>query len=76
MLVLQNEMTNALATMRVDYDQIQIKRLEDSNCPILLKRKNQATKQWTARHPGWHDLCKGSLCSVHTVRFTQAFFGH
>jgi len=39
-------MTNALATMRVDYDQIQIKRLEDSNCPMLLKRKNHATKQW------------------------------
>ena len=38
-------MTNALATMRVDYDQIQIKRLEDSNNPILLKRRSLATKQ-------------------------------
>jgi len=43
--MLQDEMTSALASMRVDYDQIQIKRLEDSNNPILVKRKNLAMKQ-------------------------------
>jgi len=69
-------MTNALATMRVNYDQIQIKRLEDSNCPMLLKRKNQAAKQWTATHSVGLDLHKGSLYTVHTVCFTQAFLGH
>lgn len=40
---LQDEMTNALATMRVDYDQINIKNLDDTNNPILKKRmKKQA----------------------------------
>jgi hypothetical protein len=34
-------MTNALATMRVDYDQIQIKNLSESKNPILDKRKKQ-----------------------------------
>jgi len=45
MHVLQEEMTNALAAIRVDYDQIQIKRLEDSNNPMLAKRKSLAAKQ-------------------------------
>lgn len=34
-------MTNALATMRVDYEQCQIKNLEDSDNPILKKRRQQ-----------------------------------
>jgi hypothetical protein len=37
----QDEMTHALATMRVDYDQIQIKNLSESKNPILDKRKKQ-----------------------------------
>lgn len=37
-------MTNALATMRVDYDAIQVKTLEDSKNPILQKRKKKADK--------------------------------
>jgi len=45
MLILQDEMTNALATMRVDYEQIKIKNLEDSRCEMLLKRRSLATKQ-------------------------------
>jgi len=45
MLKLQDEMTQALATMRVDYDQCQIKRLEDANNPMLAKRKSLASKQ-------------------------------
>ena len=39
--VFQEEMTNALATMRVDYDQVQIKKIEDSNNPMLMKRKKK-----------------------------------
>ena len=37
----QEEMTNALATMRVDYEQCQIKNLEESDNPILKKRKRR-----------------------------------
>ncbi|ESP03509.1 hypothetical protein LOTGIDRAFT_137255 [Lottia gigantea] len=38
----QEEMTNALATMRVDYDaSINIKSLQDSNNPILNKRRKK-----------------------------------
>lgn len=37
----QEEMTNALATMRVDYDQIHIKNLGDANNPILKKRQKK-----------------------------------
>uniref|UniRef100_T1IP72 non-specific serine/threonine protein kinase n=1 Tax=Strigamia maritima TaxID=126957 RepID=T1IP72_STRMM len=35
----QEEMTRSLATMRVDYDQIHIKDLENSNNPLLKKRR-------------------------------------
>lgn len=38
----QEEMTNALATMRVDYDMCAIKNLEDTNNPILKKRKKKS----------------------------------
>ena len=34
-------MTNALATMRVDYDQINIKNLDLSENPILQKRRKR-----------------------------------
>jgi len=37
----QEEMTNALATMRVDYDQINIKNLDLSENPILKKRRKR-----------------------------------
>ena len=40
----QEEMTNALATMRVDYDQItNIKNLDDSENPILKKRRKKVS---------------------------------
>nr|WAA68632.1 MAPKAPK2 [Sinohyriopsis cumingii] len=39
----QEEMTNALATMRVDYDQINIKSLDDSENPILKKRRKKSS---------------------------------
>ncbi|XP_075948376.1 MAP kinase-activated protein kinase 2-like [Anarhichas minor] len=44
----KEEMTNALQTMRVDYEQIKIKTIDDSTNPLLLKRrkksKNAATQ--------------------------------
>ncbi|XP_059468643.1 MAP kinase-activated protein kinase 2 [Neocloeon triangulifer] len=38
----QEEMTRSLATMRVDYDQVQVKNLELSNNPLLNKRRRRA----------------------------------
>lgn len=34
-------MASALATMRVDYDQLQIKSLKDTNNKLLAKRKKK-----------------------------------
>ncbi|XP_067129131.1 MAP kinase-activated protein kinase 2 [Centruroides vittatus] len=42
----QEEMTRSLATMRVDYDAVQLKNLENSNNPLLNKRRRQV-----AHHP-------------------------
>lgn len=39
----QEEMTRSLATMRVDYDQVHIKSLENSNNPLLNKRRKKST---------------------------------
>ncbi|XP_052465842.1 MAP kinase-activated protein kinase 2-like [Carassius gibelio] len=38
----KEEMTSALATMRVDYEQVKIKRIEDSSNPLLMKRRKKA----------------------------------
>lgn len=38
----QEEMTSALATMRVDYDQVKIKDINTSNNPLLNKRRKKA----------------------------------
>ncbi|XP_035243871.1 MAP kinase-activated protein kinase 2 isoform X2 [Anguilla anguilla] len=38
----KEEMTSALATMRVDYEQIKIKTIEDSSNPLLAKRRKKA----------------------------------
>uniref|UniRef100_A0A8C2XJ26 non-specific serine/threonine protein kinase n=1 Tax=Cyclopterus lumpus TaxID=8103 RepID=A0A8C2XJ26_CYCLU len=47
----KEEMTSALATMRVDYEQIKIKTIEDSTNPLLTKRRKKAS------HPiNWLDL--------------------
>ncbi|XP_053173953.1 MAP kinase-activated protein kinase 2-like [Scomber japonicus] len=43
----KEEMTNALQTMRVDYDQIKIKTIEDSTNPLLLKRRKKIKKLHT-----------------------------
>lgn len=40
---MQEEMSNALATMRVDYDQVQIKSLTETNNKLLAKRKKKVT---------------------------------
>lgn len=37
----QEEMTSALATMRVDYDQVKIKDLKTSNNRLLNKRRKK-----------------------------------
>ena len=51
----QEEMTRSLATMRVDYDQVHIKSLEQTNNPLLDKRRRKAVKgaqvgaEWSTR---------------------------
>ncbi|TDH10391.1 hypothetical protein EPR50_G00074860 [Perca flavescens] len=47
----KEEMTNALQTMRVDYDQIKIKTIEDSTNPLLLKRRKKS-KNSATQSPG------------------------
>jgi len=48
---LQEEMTSALATMRVDYEQIKIKKIEDSSNPLLMKRRKKANPAEPAALP-------------------------
>ncbi|KAM7422297.1 hypothetical protein PAMA_010386 [Pampus argenteus] len=40
---IKDEMTSALATMRVDYEQIKIKTIADSTNPLLSKRRNKVS---------------------------------
>uniref|UniRef100_A0AAZ3NZ14 non-specific serine/threonine protein kinase n=1 Tax=Oncorhynchus tshawytscha TaxID=74940 RepID=A0AAZ3NZ14_ONCTS len=47
----KEEMTSALATMRVDYEQIKIKTIEDSTNPLLIKRRKKANNAAT-KPPG------------------------
>ncbi|NXY08717.1 MAPK2 kinase, partial [Pteruthius melanotis] len=49
--LLQEEMTSALATMRVDYEQIKIKKIEDSSNPLLMKRRKKANPPEPAALP-------------------------
>lgn len=39
----QEEMTRSLASMRVDYDQVNIKSLNTSNNPLLNKRRKRGS---------------------------------
>ncbi|XP_030641118.1 MAP kinase-activated protein kinase 2-like [Chanos chanos] len=55
----KEEMTNALATMRVDYDQIKIKTIEDSSNPLLLKRRKKAASMGGTG---------GSLCDIYAKK--------
>ncbi|TNN48737.1 MAP kinase-activated protein kinase 2 [Liparis tanakae] len=47
----KEEMTNALQTMRVDYDQMKIKTIDDSTNPLLLKRREKS-KNSSSQLPG------------------------
>ncbi|XP_068774146.1 MAP kinase-activated protein kinase 2 isoform X1 [Struthio camelus] len=47
----KEEMTSALATMRVDYEQIKIKKIEDSSNPLLMKRRKKANPAEPAALP-------------------------
>lgn len=64
----QEEMTSALATMRVDYDQVKIKDLDTSSNPLLNKRRKKAAagaksgstvcqSQWSSVD-GWLKSCR------------------
>lgn len=44
----QEEMTRSLATMRVDYDQVNIKSLNTSNNPLLNKRRKKVANTGTS----------------------------
>lgn len=44
----QDEMTRSLATMRVDYDQVHIKNLDNTNNPLLNKRRKRGVPDPTA----------------------------
>uniref|UniRef100_A0A8C9XMZ3 non-specific serine/threonine protein kinase n=1 Tax=Sander lucioperca TaxID=283035 RepID=A0A8C9XMZ3_SANLU len=46
----KEEMTSALATMRVDYEQIKIKTIEDSTNPLLTKRRKK-NRNWLNLSP-------------------------
>ncbi|XP_069693899.1 MAP kinase-activated protein kinase 2 [Periplaneta americana] len=43
----QEEMTRSLATMRVDYDQVHIKNLDNTNNPLLNKRRKRGVPEST-----------------------------
>ncbi|XP_056128845.1 MAP kinase-activated protein kinase 2 [Lampris incognitus] len=47
---IKEELTSALATMRVDYEQIRIKTIEDSSNPLLTKRRKKASSAAADRH--------------------------
>lgn len=47
-------MTSALATIRVDYDQIKIKTIEDSTNPLLTKRRKKANTTTVNPQPAAH----------------------
>ena len=44
----QEEMTRSLATMRVDYDQVHIKNLDNTNNPLLNKRHKRGIPESAA----------------------------
>lgn len=59
-VVVQDEMTSALATMRVDYDQVKIKDLDTSSNPLLNKRRKRAA---TSKGGGGGGGGASSLCN-------------
>lgn len=62
-------MTSALATMRVDYDQVKIKDLDTSNNPLLNKRRKRPMPE-AAGSRGEAD--EGVVCNTHNeVAFSE-----
>ncbi|KAK0151680.1 MAP kinase-activated protein kinase 3 [Merluccius polli] len=58
----KEEMTSALATMRVDYDQVKIKDLDTSNNPLLIKRRKRPAPEGAER--GEEDGCRGLAATL------------
>ncbi|XP_068172046.1 MAP kinase-activated protein kinase 2-like isoform X2 [Antennarius striatus] len=64
----KEEMTSALATMRVDYDQVKIKDLDMSNNPLLNKRRKRPMAQGASSGGDG----EGVVCSRHReVTFSE-----
>lgn len=61
----QEEMTCALATMRVDYDQVKIKDLDLSNNPLLNKRRKKPTSQEEDSGGGSDEKVEGVASSTY-----------
>lgn len=51
-LLSQEEMTSALASIRVDYDQVKIKDIDTSSNPLLNKRRKKAAAGAKGGSPG------------------------
>nr|XP_020463572.1 MAP kinase-activated protein kinase 2-like [Monopterus albus] len=65
----KEEMTSALATMRVDYDQVKIKDLDTSNNPLLNKRRKRPRP---AGASGGGEADGGEVCNSHReVTFSE-----
>lgn len=64
---LQEEMTSALATMRVDYDQVKIKDLDTSNNPLLNKRRKRPASGGADRagQAETQEASGGAVCNSH-----------
>lgn len=62
-------MTSALATMRVDYDQVKIKDLDTSSNPLLIKRRKRPMPEGA----GSQDVAEeGVVCNTHKdVTFSE-----
>lgn len=67
-------MTSALATMRVDYDQVKIKDLDTSNNPLLNKRRKRPMPAGADRggQADGGDGDEGVVCNSHReVTFSE-----
>ncbi|KAH0820289.1 hypothetical protein GEV33_002501 [Tenebrio molitor] len=75
----QEEMTRSLATMRVDYDQVQIKTLENSNNPLLNKRRkrsaNQMPRRKFAKNQNNQEIATMDDAEDKAKSFIEKFFG-
>lgn len=65
-------MTSALATMRVDYDQVKIKDLDTSNNPLLNKRRKRPVPGGADGEGGSGGGDGGVVCNSHReVTFSE-----